>query len=285
LARKVIIGIHGLGNKPEARILEDWWRESIVEGLSRHSGARKPKFSLQLVYWADLMYPEPLDPAALVEPYTVAEGSGPLPRVGLSVRKVTAARMRGGLGKALEKVSKVRVGDRFVTGTVKSKMPDLHFYKNDEQMQKAVQTRLIKRLCSARRWRKKIMLVAHSMGSIVAYDVLKDLERALSGLEISHFVTVGSPLGLAGLKTVIEGQPRVPECVARWSNFTDPKDPVASWDTSLCDNYEPNSRGVTISDHLVVNGYVSPAGKANPHKIFGYLRTPEISELIAGFVR
>jgi hypothetical protein len=284
LARKVIIGIHGLGNKPEARILEDWWRESIVEGLSRHSGEIKPRFRLQLVYWADLMYSEPLDPVALAEPYTVAEGSGPLPRVGLSVRRVTAARVRSGLGKALETVSKVKVGDRFVSGTVRSKMPDLHFYKSDEETQKAVQTRLVKRLRSARRWRKKILLVAHSMGSIVAYDVLNDSAHALPGLEIAHFVTVGSPLGLAGLKTVIEGQPRVPDCVARWSNFTDPKDPVASWDTSLCDNYEPNSRGVSISDHLVVNGYVSPAGKANPHKIFGYLRSPEISELIVGFL-
>ena len=105
------------------------------------------------------------------------------------------------------------------------------------------------------------------------------------GLQISHFVTVGSPLGLADLKTVFEGPRQVPECVARWSNYSDPKDPVASWDTCLGDNYLPNSRGVTVSDHLVVNGYVNPAGKSNPHKIFGYLRTPEMSELIAGFLR
>jgi hypothetical protein len=254
-----------------------------MEGLARHAGGHKAKVHFKLVYWADLLYPESLDEAALLEPYVAAEGSGPLPRAGLSVRKVTSARVRGGLGKVLEKVSRVRMGENMVHDTVKSKMPDLHVYRNDDQLRQAVQARLLKRLRSARGWRRRVMLIAHSMGSIVAYDVLRDHTQALRGLEIAHFVTIGSPLGLGELKPVVGGPLRVPECVAQWSNYSDPKDPVSSWDTSLSDNYEANSRGVTVSDHLVVNGYMSPAGKANPHKIFGYLRTPELSELIAGF--
>jgi hypothetical protein len=282
LSRTVIIGVHGLDNKPEAAILESWWKASIVEGLSRHGGASGKRVHFKLAYWADLMYPLPLEVQTLAEPYLPAEGDGPLPRAGLSVRKVTMARMRGSVGKALEKVSTVRLGENMVRGTVKSKMPDLHFYKNDEDLRCAVQYRLFKRLRSARRWRRKVMLIAHSMGSIVAYDVLRGYGRDFKDLE---FVTVGSPLGLAGLKTVVEGTLFVPECVAHWSNFSDPKDPVSSWDASLSDNYQANSRGVTISDHLVVNGYVGPAGKPNAHKIYGYLRTPEISELIASFLR
>jgi hypothetical protein len=285
LSRTIIIGIHGLDNKPEAAILESWWKAAIVEGLSRHGGAGKAKVRFELVYWADLMYGKPVDVAALTDPYLPAEGEGPLPRAGLSVRKVIATRIRGSVGRVLESVSRVRLGENMVHDTVKSKMPDLHFYKNDEDLRQAVQTRLIKRLRSARRWRRKVMLVAHSMGSIVAYDVLRDHVQALKGMEVSQFVTVGSPLGLAGLKTVVDGSPRVPECVVHWSNFSDLKDPVSSWDTSLTDNYQANSRGVTVSDHLVVNGYVNPAGKPNAHKIYGYLRTPEISELIASFVR
>jgi hypothetical protein len=284
LSRTIIIGIHGLDNKPQATVLESWWRAAIAEGLSRHGGTGKAKVRFELVYWADLMYPAPLDPDSLLEPYTEAVGEGPLPRAGLSVRGATAARVRGGLAKALEKASQVRLGENVVRGTVKAKMPDLHFYKNDEALRRAVQNRLIRRLRSARRWRRKIMLIAHSMGSIVAYDVLKDARRTLKGLEISHFITLGSPLGLSGLRTVIEGRARVPECVSSWTNFSDPKDPVSSWDMCLCDKYQANSRGITVSDRLVVNGYVSPAGKPNPHKIYGYLRTPEVSELIADFV-
>jgi hypothetical protein len=285
LSRTVIIGIHGLNNKPAPDILERWWKTAITEGLSRHAAGQRFKVRFKLVYWADLMYPGPLDVDTLTDPYTPAEGSGPLPRVGLSVRMITSARLRGSVGKALEQVSRVGLGQRFVRGTVESKMPDLHFYNHDEHLRDAVQGRLIKRLRSARRWRRKVMLIAHSMGSIVAYDVLRDAGRVPEGLEIEHFVTAGSPLGLADLRTVFDGPRFVPECVAHWTNFSDPKDPVSSWDTSLFDNYQANSRGVTISDQLVVNSYVSPAGKPNAHKIYGYLRTPELSELIAGFVR
>ena len=31
----VIIGIHGLGNKPSPPLLAKWWKEAIREGLSR----------------------------------------------------------------------------------------------------------------------------------------------------------------------------------------------------------------------------------------------------------
>jgi len=284
LSRAIIIGVHGLDNKPRPDLLEDWWKAAISEGLARHGGGRKTKIRFRMAYWADLMYPEPLDPATMAEPYLAARGSGPLPRVGLSVRKVTSTRLRGSLGKLLEKASKVRLGERVVRGTVESKMPDLYFYNNDERLRTAVQDRVVKQLRYARRWRYKVMLIAHSMGSIVAYDVLRDAAAALKGLEISHFVTLGSPLGLAELRTVFAGPRYVPECVMQWSNFSDPKDPVSSWDASLSNNYRANSHGVTVSDNLVVNGYVNPAGKPNPHKIYGYLRTPELSELIAGFL-
>ena len=32
---KVIIGIHGLGNKPPKDILEKWWKLSIEEGFKK----------------------------------------------------------------------------------------------------------------------------------------------------------------------------------------------------------------------------------------------------------
>jgi hypothetical protein len=123
------------------------------------------------------------------------------------------------------------------------------------------------------------------MGSIIAYDVLRDAGRTLPGLRISHFVTVGSPLGLAAVKEIGVAPLRVPECVARWSNFADPRDRVARWDTRLSSDYRENSAGVVVTDHFVINGYVSPSGKPNPHKIYGYLRTPEMSELIESFSR
>lgn len=285
LGKKVIIGIHGLDNKPEPALLREWWKASIEEGLARHGGGRKPRFRFELVYWADLIYPEPLEAASLDDPYVPAAGEGPLPRGGLSVRRMTVARVREGTGRVLAKVFKAPLADKAFREALWTRMPDLHSYKADESLRRAIQERLVVRLRAARRWGGHVMLVAHSMGSIVAHDVLLEAGQTVPRLRLEHLVTVGSPLGLGEFADIVERPLRVPECVMRWSNLADPKDQVARWDAFLSEDCLPNSKGITISDRLVVNGYVNPAGEPNPHKIYGYLRTPEMSELIAEFAR
>ena len=52
---KVIIGIHGLGNKPPKSVLEEWWKLSIEEGFKKMGKPISP-FKFELVYWADVMY-------------------------------------------------------------------------------------------------------------------------------------------------------------------------------------------------------------------------------------
>ena len=49
----------------------------------------------------------------------------------------------------------------------------------------------------------EIMLIAHSMGSIIAYDVLRDIGRTDSDFAVAQFVTTGSPLGLPHVKKKI----------------------------------------------------------------------------------
>jgi len=57
---KVIIGIHGLGNKAPKHVLEKWWKEAILEGLSK-SGKPYSDFKFEMVYWANVLYEKPLD--------------------------------------------------------------------------------------------------------------------------------------------------------------------------------------------------------------------------------
>ena len=56
----VIIGIHGLANKPSRAVLARYWRSSIDEGLQKNCRIAKPRFKFQMVYWADLLYKSPL---------------------------------------------------------------------------------------------------------------------------------------------------------------------------------------------------------------------------------
>ena len=67
------------------------------------------------------------------------------------------------------------------------------------------------------------VVVAHSLGTVVAYRVLKD---APSKPKVRLFETVGSPLALKAIKQKL-GYPAMPVCAQRWFNGRDPKDIVA----------------------------------------------------------
>ncbi len=80
MANYVIIGIHGLANKPGESELTEWWRKSILEGLQRNEGRDSGRdIELDLVYWRDWNYPVPVPTEQNDEPYIKATGTGRLP--------------------------------------------------------------------------------------------------------------------------------------------------------------------------------------------------------------
>jgi len=141
-----------------------------------------------------------------------------------------------------------------------------------------------------------LMLIAHSMGSIIGYDVLRDLDRKPRKSEeeiefiLHDFIAIGSPLGVGLVKNNVRGERsyskpslRTPTVVKRrWANYADRKDPVA-FDSHLRDDFGANSSAVRVEDDLVTNDYTAQ-GDRNPHKSYGYLRTPEISMHIQQFI-
>jgi pimeloyl-ACP methyl ester carboxylesterase len=138
--------------------------------------------------------------------------------------------------------------------------------------------------------RKKILLIAHSMGSIIAYDVLI---RSAPDVKIHTLVTIGSPLGFPPIRIKILAEQhrepkkhitlRTPESiVTAWLNFSDLNDKVAT-PYKLSDDYEENSRHVRPIDAIVTNIY-EYQGNPNPHCVYGYLRTPEVSHVIRDFL-
>ena len=38
MSDSAVIGVHGLLNKPEATVLQGWWRDGLTEGLRRNRG-------------------------------------------------------------------------------------------------------------------------------------------------------------------------------------------------------------------------------------------------------
>jgi len=278
----VIIGIHGLANKPPVDEKTRWWRAAISEGLARNEGLTHAGFNFEFVYRADLRYDTPLSGDGLLEPYRPHDGTGPLPSQedapSTTVQDVLAT-VYEGVDRIEEKTGITLVDDLIL----EHRFDDLWHYHVEQSFALQVRGRLIECLRKFRGHR--ILLVAHSMGSVIAYDVLRELERDDPDLRIEHLVTVGSPLGLAKVKLKAEaeyGDIRVPDNVGLWTNLADGNDIVTVTGTLEAD-YGRSSRGVKVVDRRVVNDYRRPDGEANPHKSYGYLRTPEFSRIAGHF--
>ena len=137
---------------------------------------------------------------------------------------------------------------------------------------------------------KDILLLSHSMGSIIAYDVLT---QTAPDIEIDTFITAGSPLGLPIIVGRIFAEQKrkqldytkihAPQNVKyNWYNFADPEDRIAI-DGTLNDDYAANRHGVRAIDKVVHTNY-EVKGERNAHKSYGYLRTPEMIEVISEFL-
>lgn len=76
---------------------------------------------------------------------------------------------------------------------------------------------------------KRVCLIPHSMGSIIAYyDVLRMLEQRPPGID--HFMTIGSPHGLPIVAQHVRKKfstTTVPRQVRQWTNLADPGDKMA----------------------------------------------------------
>jgi pimeloyl-ACP methyl ester carboxylesterase len=278
----VVIGIHGLANKPPVDEKTRWWKAAIAEGRARNEEMPDAGFAFEFVYWADLRYEAPLTEAENREPYWPYDGAGPLPggdEAPETTAKDVLAPVYAGID-TIEKMTGVTLVDDLI---LEHRFDDLWHYHVDQAFARRVRARLAERLRAFRDHR--ILLVAHSMGSVVAYDVLRMLEREDPSLRVEHLVTAGSPLGLAKVRLKIEsehGRPRVPDTVGQWTNLADGDDVVAIMG-ALKAVFEPNGRGSHVVDRRVVNDYRRPDGEPNHHKSYGYLRTPEFSRIARGF--
>jgi hypothetical protein len=76
---------------------------------------------------------------------------------------------------------------------------------------------------------------------------------------------------------------KVPENIRRnWYNISDLDDQVAL-NHLLAEIFVCNSKGVKIIDKLVQNNFTDN-GTRNPHSVYGYLRTPELTQILHSFL-
>jgi hypothetical protein len=108
------------------------------------------------------------------------------------------------------------------------------------------------------------LVISHSLGTVIAYDVLS--ESGFAATTVPLLVTVGSPLGYTEIQDVVTKPLRLPGPVQLWANFADPVD-LVTLDTSLADEFQGAPR---IIDARVDNP--SP----NNHAACGYLGASKV---------
>jgi Lecithin:cholesterol acyltransferase len=311
--KKIIIGIHGLSNKPEKQLHSNTWIDSINEGLTNIK-VPIPEYNFYLVHWSDLLYKYPrhndlifyFDKLYDKEPYVKAE-PGSLKEYQDSWIDNLKSQVSDTADSLLDAFANEYIVENVIDGILKDKLQDLAFYYNNNQLitdrqgrKRPVKDVLRSELLDELSKHKdhQIMLISHSMGTIIAYDALRLAGKNADAPSIEHFVTMGAPLGIPHVKMKIAqensrfpGKPdmeqvRTPSIVKKsWVNFSDKRDKI-SLDTHISDDYQQNLLGVKVKDDLIWNDYVSPiTKKANPHKIFGYLRSPEVAKHINIFLQ
>ncbi len=301
--KKIIICIHGLANKPEKKVLETWCKASIREGFKTIQKKGTP-FTLKLVYWADLMHELPQDPKEpdkkkdtyFDDPYLPGNPDDYMNFKPSKMKKKVLDRLEKRLDKMYFKEDSFINFDKIANILIRNLFKDLDLYYHKDcpvtryrglLARDAIRMRLAEVL---RKYRDRdILLIAHSMGTIISFDVLSQTTPDVS---INTLITIGSPLAMPLiLKKVLieqgrdykkEQKPVTPENIRKgWYNYSDLDDPVAI-NYNLGDDYRPNSHGVVPKDTLIYNNY-EINGERFPHKLYGYLRAPEVARAIYEF--
>ena len=116
------------------------------------------------------------------------------------------------------------------------------------------------------------VVVAHSQGSMIAYDLLR--QRSRQQTDVKLLVTIGSPLGIDEVQDVLRqwagGKLPFPPCVDQWVNVADVLDPVAA-DSDIRNDFAGGER---IINYRGVG--LNPDSPRHPHSGTGYLGTAHV---------
>jgi pimeloyl-ACP methyl ester carboxylesterase len=112
------------------------------------------------------------------------------------------------------------------------------------------------------------LVVAHSLGTVVAYNVLA---KTRDSVRVKLFATVGSPLGIRTIRGRVERPLAMPGCAASWFNAFDTRDVVAL--------FPLDSTNFPI-DPAIDNFSGVKNHTENRHGIDGYLDDPVVARKI-----
>lgn len=244
-----------------------------------------------LVSWTPLLYQEQRD-IALDRPGIEQLLAQPYPSV---ADKREADALQRKLYRAWH-----LLGDSFpwltglmATANLRVTLADVRRYLDDiDGVATRVRQELIRELDPARCGNDSVLLIGHSLGSVIAYDCLWHLSRRLqSSQQIDLLMTLGSPLATRFIRKHLagadrQGADRYPANVRHWLNLAARGEKVALH-RRLRPFFAPMiAHGLleSMEDIADIYNHFRDAGGLNPHKSYGYLNHRAVAERICGWL-
>ncbi len=273
--RPALIHIHGAGLQPPEA---EWLR--VHDALLFAGGTPT---ATDLAYYADLLspsgdviHPQPADAAAelaaaaqVVHPSVIRAGREPVAHQFL-------LRLAAAMGPTDHR-SRFAVPEPLVPPAVRTFYREVTGYLHGEpDLAEAMRDRF---RAALRRHAGRVVVLAHSLGSIVAFDVLGEPEFVRRDVIL---LTVGSPLGLGPAQDHLQAwrgsRPvELPIAVRLWRNFQAEGDPVAHGS-----DQDGLRRDFTPADRV----HATPVRNEAEwhHALPGYLQAPEVQEAVLAHV-
>lgn len=168
----------------------------------------------------------------------------------------------------------------------------MRYERNKKGIAERIRDRLKVPLLEAAGAGRPILLIGHSMGSVIAYDALWELShKAATAVNIDLFLTMGSPLGQRFMQNKLagnnaQGRHRYPINIGCWKNLAAVGD-LTAIDPLLANDYgEMVELGLldSIGDEALYN-YFRLNGELNVHSEYGYLVNATTASIVANWWR
>lgn len=258
----MVVYVHGVGQTAGAHELKLEWDLAL---FGRDLGERS-----RMAYWADLV---PLSAGAEAAARNAGAQQFAQAMLGrLADGNETAPRGPGKKILPLPGFLRKPISRIFLQAFVDA--TGAYFFKP------GLRARMRRRLLDQLPGDRPVTIVAHSQGSVIAYEVLSTLGR--QDIDLDAFITIGSPLGLDEVQDFLDPQPAAPPAVGRWFNFADPLDLVAM-DKALANDFL--SDDMRVQDEVILNRTSGVAWGFNPHSAAGYLAHPSVRRAVNDAMR
>ena len=166
------------------------------------------------------------------------------------------------------------------------------YLKNRNGIGESVRAVLRAELDASWRAGAPVLLIGHSLGSVIAYDTLWELSREhASAQRIDLFVTLGSPLATHFIQRKVRGSrehgaARYPTNIRRWANFTARGDTTALRPRLTPTFAEMLALGLveSIDDTIDFDNYFRGELGLNEHEAYGYLSQPCVGAVVGDWL-